>query len=48
MKANNKQHKAHRGQSLVEVALFFPIFIILLAGADKKLAQEEVWIRQGI
>lgn len=32
MKANNKQHKAHRGQSLVEVALFFPIFIILLAG----------------
>lgn len=28
----NKQHKAHRGQSLVEVALFFPIFLILLAG----------------
>jgi hypothetical protein len=26
------QQKSQRGQSLVEVALFFPIFIILLAG----------------
>lgn len=28
----HKQKQAQRGQSLVEVALFFPIFIILLAG----------------
>ncbi|HFE66586.1 MAG TPA: pilus assembly protein [Chloroflexi bacterium] len=32
MNTNHKQHNAHRGQSLVDVALFFPIFIILLAG----------------
>ena len=28
----HKQKQSQRGQSLVEVALFFPIFIILLAG----------------
>ncbi len=32
MMPQSTQHKASRGQSLVEVALFFPIFIILLAG----------------
>ena len=32
MNTKQKQHKARRGQSLVEVALFFPIFIVLLAG----------------
>ena len=29
---SSTQKKSQRGQSLVEVALFFPIFIILLAG----------------
>jgi len=32
MNTKQEQHKARRGQSLVEVALFFPIFIVLLAG----------------
>ena len=32
MKRQTTQYQSERGQSLVEVALFFPIFIILLAG----------------